>query len=205
MSKFVKTIQIAGLALVAVSSLALTACKTKNDNSSPVVTGPPPNWQVCPTCTTAIGQPIPGLVGVRAMASNQNLLFSFDLIVNQSPNVNWNDPKAILAYQGPVTLQGVLRIVSAGDYMVCNAPPGDYEIRPLTSSMLARNGILSNGTFEALSGNGSRILFRIGTSVIVNGEDPRGVSRDSQTNRAQLNLIFDQVNGALCNGQIATY
>lgn len=205
MNKFAKAIRIACVTLAAVSSLALTACKKNDNSSSPVVTGPPPSWQGCPTCPSAIGQPFPGLIGVRAATSNQNLLFSFDLIVNQSPNVNWNDPKAILAYQGPVTLQGVLRIVSAGDFIVCNAPPGDYEIRPLTSSMLAQNGNLSNGTFEALGGNGSRIIFRIGASVIYNGEDPRGVSRDSQTNRVQLNLIFDQVNGMPCNGQIATY
>ncbi len=205
MRQFTKTIKTAFLSLAALSALTLTACK-KNDNSNaPVVTGPPPTWNACSNCTSNIQQPIPGLIGVRAANYTQKLLFAFDLIVNQSPNVNWNDPKAILAYQGPVTLQGVLRVVSAGDFDVCNAPPGDYEMRPLTSSMLAVGGILSNGTFEALSSNGSRIVFRIGQSAIVNGEDPRGVSRDSQTNRLQLNLIFDQVNGAYCNSQIATY
>lgn len=198
-----QTFKIACVTLAAISALSLTACK-KNDNSSaPVSANVYPNWQACASCAGAINQPFPGLIGVRSSTTNENVMFSFDIIVNQSPNVNWNDPKAILAYSGPVTLQGALRVASPGDYMVCNAPPGDYEIRPMNSSMLGVGGVLSNGTFEARSGNGSRIIFRIGQSAVYNAQDPQGVSRNSQTNRINLNMILDQVNGMPC-GQLVT-
>lgn len=205
MNKMARTFQVACVTLVAALAMGLTACK-KNDNSATSTVVPPtvaPNWVGCSACAGTIPQPYPGLIGVHSSTTNENVLISIDLIVNQATNVNWNDPKAILAYAGPVTLQGVLRVVAAGDVMVCNAAPGDYEIRPLTSSMLAMGGQLSNGTFEALSGNGSRIVFRVGMSNVYNAQDPQGVSRTSQTNRVNLNMILDQVNGVYC-GPLAT-
>ena len=202
MNTLTKAMKTAFLTLAALSALTLTACK-KNDNSNaPVVTNVTPNWVGCPTCAGTINQPFPGLIGVRSSTLNENVMFAFDIIVNQVATVNWNDPKAILAYQGPVTLQGVLRIVQAGDIMVCGAAPGDYEIRPMSSSMLGVGGVLSRGTFEALSTNG-RIVFQVGQSVVYNGQDPQGVSRNSQTNRVNLNMILEQVNGVYC-GQLVT-
>ncbi len=190
--------------LVLASVVSLTACK-KNDNSETSrVPNIQPFWANCNNCANNIGQPIPGLVGVRSSTTNENVLFSFDLVVDQRvANLNWNDPKAILMYTGPVSLQGALRVQSAGDIMVCNAPPGDYEIRPLSSSAISNGGVLQYGTFEAISGNGSRIIFRVGNSQIYNAQDPQGVSRNSQTNRIAFNLMLDQVNGIYC-GQLST-
>lgn len=199
-----QTFKMASLMMAVFGALSLTACK-KNDNSeNSTVPAVRPIWTNCGNCAATIGQGIPGLIGVRSATTNENVLFSFDLIVSQqSGMVNWNDPKAILYYTGPVSLQGVLRVQSAGDVMVCYAPPGDYEIRPMSSSSISSGGVLSYGTFEAISQNGSRIIFRVGSSQIYNAQDPQGVSRNSQANRIAFNLILDQVNGSYC-GPLAT-
>jgi len=205
MNQLTKNLRHALLPLLAIASLSMVACK-KNDNSAPapVPVAVQPNWTNCPTCTTNIGQGMPGLVGVRSSTTNENVLFAFDIVVAQQVSqVNWADPKAILYYNGPASLQGALRIVAPNDIMVCNALPGDYEIRPLTTSMIASGGGLSHGTFEALGANGSRIVFRVGTSMLYNSQDPGGVRQGSQTNRLQLNLILDFVNNQPC-GSLAT-
>lgn len=181
-------------------SLSIVACNKKNDNTAAVPVAVAPLWTNCPSCVSNIGQGIPGLVGVQSASGSGNALFSFDVIVDQRvANLDWNNPKAILFYSGPVSLQGALRILSPNDFDVCNAPPGDYQIRPLTPSAIASGGTLAYGTFEALSGNGSRIVFRVGSSSIYNAADPNGVSRLSSTNRIQFNLILDSVNGIYCD------
>lgn len=191
--------------VIALALLSFAACK-KNDNSGAPPPPPPvaitPQWQSCASCPGVIAQGFPGLVGVRSSTTNENVLFAFDLIVDQANTmVNWADPKAILYYTGPVALQGTLRVVAANDINVCNAPPGDYDIRPLTSSSVASGGILSYGTFEALGP--TRIVFRVGSSAIYNAQDPGGVSRNSQSNRIQFNLMLDSVNNIYC-GPLAT-
>lgn len=175
----------------------------KNDNSNTSAATPQlnPNWGNCSGCSGILGQPIPGLIGVRSQTASGDALFAFDLIVNQDGRIDWNDPKAFLYYAGPATLQGAIRITQPGGLSFCGAPPGDYEVRPMSPSMISVGGIVSGGSFEALGP--TRIIFRVGPSTVYNPQDPWGVNRNSATNRIGFNLFVDFVNGFPC-GPLST-
>lgn len=176
-------------------TLGLAACQKKEDSSGVQGMGIAPMWQSCGGCAGTMGQAIPGLVGVRSSTVDETVLFAFDLLVSQNGMIDWNNPKAILFYNGPASIQGALRVTMPG-MSLCGAPAGDYQIRPLSPSTIASGGMISYGTFEAV-GPG-RIIFRLGSSSLYNAVDPYGVNRNSATNRINLNLMIDSVNGMAC-------
>lgn len=186
------------------SVLTISGCKTGGSSGGGGTATVTPWWQSCSACATNIGTAYPGLIGVHSATVDGSVLFSLDMIVDQARSgLNWNDPKAILYYSGPVSLQGVMRVSTSNNFNVCNAPAGDYTIQPMTTSTLASGGSLSYGTFQAVSSTGGRVIFRIGSSSLYNYEDPNGVSSTSYTNRLQLNINIDSVNNVPC-GALAT-
>lgn len=196
--------------LLAASSLFFVACK-KNDNSSGNASTPQavqPGWTGCATCVSSIGSPVDGLIGVLASSYDQKVLMSLDIILDGArlTNANPADPKLILSYMGPVVLQGAIKITAPTMAGYCTLPPGDYGFLPLSASATSSQGVVSGGQFEAVSAAG-KFVFSLNGSSVYNSQDPQGVNLASRTNRIQMNLRIESLNGQPqpCNGMLSTY
>lgn len=178
-------------------ALAFLGCNKNSGGGQPVAPigpGPGGNWANCQACTGMIRSPFAALVGVQSADVSNEILIALDLIIDGAiPGFPYQDPKAFLYYQGPVAVQGVIRVTQPNDPLVCNVAPGDYQLRPLTVSS-AQYGVVSGGSFEAI-GPGGRMLIRLGSSQVNNMTDPNGVYNGSPSNRIGLNMYIDQVQG----------
>jgi hypothetical protein len=191
-----------GSMLVA-SAFLMWGCSKGNDSASNPTPLPPAsgyNFSGCQSCA-GLRSPQAGLVGVRSSTVDEKVLLSFDLIVDGGvSSFNYANPKFYLFYRGPVVLQGTLRVVEPNNFEVCGAPVGDYVLRPLNIGQ-SMDGTISGGTYEAVGP--ARMIIRTGSSSVYNAEDPNGVSRNSPTNRINLNAYIDYVNNVPC-GPLST-
>lgn len=121
---------------------------------------------------------------------------------NQQYGVNdFNNPRIAYTYTGTVMLAGKLNIASANDFMVCNATPGEYDLRTVEIGQYAA-GRLGAMRLEANSPSGGRMVIRVASGTFYNSVT--GLDKTSGDNRVGLDMYLESVNGQPCN-TLSTY
>jgi hypothetical protein len=197
-------------ALVAVSLAAATlvACGKKSDSAAGNIVPPPvTNPYGCNGC---VGNQMPLLIGVQA--SHSLLSMGLDFYGDGNLGYNLNDPKAIVVYQGPLTIQGNAIVRN-----LCGAN-GNYTIRTTNPGTIAWGSVSGNApmtapvgfsypsarmTLEGISQSGGpNLIIQVAYGQLYN-TGMGGLSLNSQSNRVGLNMGVI-VGGQPC-GDISTY
>lgn len=186
------------LIAAAVLSLSLVACGKKDGGGG---SGTTPLYPHSP-CIGCAGNQQPLLIGVQAHHSE--IRMGLDVYGDSNLGVNLNDPKAIVAYRGPLTIQGNAVISSnnlcgaRGNYSLRTINPGTISWGMVSGSSPMASGAMGFGyptmantrmIIEGIStdGSGPNITIQVQDGQFYNSS-VSGLHRDSQNNRLGLNF-----------------
>jgi hypothetical protein len=119
----------------------------------------------------------------------------------QNGAYDFNNPRIAYTYTGTVMLVGKILITTANDFMVCNATPGEYDLRTVEIGQYAA-GRLGAMRLEANSPSGGRMVIRVASGTFYNSVT--GLDKTSGDNRVGLDMYLESVNGQPCN-MLSTY
>lgn len=188
------------IALLMFAALSIAACGKKGSNNNNN-TGYYPGNGYPYQCTTCAAGSIPLLNSVQFQhgSSANHMDGNVTIFGTNNGTADMNDPKAIVAYRGEVTLVGQLRISNSAYF--CGAPVGIYNLTPVAPAM-SQLGVISNVRLVA-QGPAQITLESVGSTQVYNTNTATGTYRDSQTNRIGFNLHMT-VNGQPC-GTVSTW
>jgi hypothetical protein len=176
----------------------LVACNKSGGGGSGAAPYNPNNpWGGNPqNCVNCFGGGAPLLVGVKTQTNNGNLQGMLDIIGDQSRGYNFADPRVVSSYMGPVQIVGTLTVQQPGDWYLCGATPGVYQLRTMDQGLM-QLGVTSPLRIEAVSNTGGQMILRVAQGILRN-ESGSGLDRNSPDNRISMAIYLERVNGQPC-------
>jgi hypothetical protein len=188
-----------------------TACNAgggkKSSPQPPPIVGPIP-INPCPTC---VGM---GNMVFMATTDSENvrgsLYLGLDFYGDPARGFDFNNPKIPVLYSGPVQAHGRMQ-VRAVDPDLCNAPPGDYDVRTMSPGNW-QNGVTgtamsglgpNNLQLEARSPNGFYFVVSFAQGIIYNGTSMNGTNK-LETNRMGGTFLVQSLNGQICRSLLGS-
>lgn len=194
MNLFKKTKLLLQVMSIVALTLSFVACNKKDDNTNSSYNGINPyginGLNNCSNCQGLVGGST--LVQVQGSSGDNSVLMSLNVLgsgVNQNPYYN-----TVSTYSGPVGLAGAMSIQSVS-YMLCGAPPGQYNITTVQAGQMAY-GTMSS--VKVLADNGQvRLVLNVVQGILY------GLTANQP--RIGLSAYVESINGQGCGGYLSTY
>lgn len=160
---------------------------SNNANSSPPSQAWPGGWggSGCTNCGMSGGV---GLVQAKAASGSESILFTLN-VVGSGQGYNQWATNAVVGYSGPVMIDGAMRVMQS-DSFLCNAPPGDYQVRTIQAGSMSM-GMLSNLRLEAVGP--VRMTFNLPQASLW------GISFSVPDPRLNMMLYMESINNQRCS------
>lgn len=189
--------------------LSINACENKKKSSSGAPQAPPTvpanyyngnyNGALCPNCGVNVGWAI--FAGTDSTNAYGTVTLGLDFYGDPSRGYNFYDPRIPITYSGYVAVRGQMT-VSSYDPLLCNIPPGQYQVTSLTAGYW-QSGVVTSA-YTGYGPTGLSLIAQSQQGVVVRLSLAKGVIYNPNgtyswyPNKLYGKLIFESLNNYPC-------